>query len=118
MGTPQLQQLHWTFEAGGRSFDLVRTRFGILEIIFELDKQKKSLFKINGKKLLIRGGGWSPDMLLRQPKERLRQEFEYVRHLHLNTIRLEGKMETEDFFDLADEQGILVMAGWCCCDIW
>src|SRR5262249_6216527 len=35
-----------------------------------------------------------------------------------NTIRLEGKIETEAFFDLADEEGILVMAGWCCCDIW
>jgi exo-1,4-beta-D-glucosaminidase len=36
----------------------------------------------------------------------------------LNTIRLEGKLETEDFFNLADERGILVMAGWCCCDFW
>ena len=38
--------------------------------------------------------------------------------MHLNTIRLEGKLETEDFFRLADEQGILVMLGWCCCDQW
>ena len=118
MGTPQLQQLHWTFEAGGQISDSLSTSFGIREITSELDEQKNRLFKINGKKLLIRGGGWSSDMLLRQSKERLRQEFEYVKHLHLNTIRLEGKMETEDFFDLADEQGILVMAGWCCCDIW
>ena len=22
------------------------------------------------------------------------------------------------FFHLADEQGILVMLGWCCCDHW
>src|SRR5437764_3888717 len=36
----------------------------------------------------------------------------------LNTIRLEGKLETKDFFDLADERGILIMAGWCCCDHW
>jgi exo-1,4-beta-D-glucosaminidase len=38
--------------------------------------------------------------------------------MNLNTIRLEGKMETEEFFDLADQYGVLVMAGWCCCDIW
>ena len=38
--------------------------------------------------------------------------------MHLNAIRLEGKLETEDFFRLADEQGILVMLGWCCCDQW
>ncbi len=36
----------------------------------------------------------------------------------LNTVRLEGKLETQEFFDLADRKGILVMAGWCCCDFW
>ena len=36
----------------------------------------------------------------------------------LNTIRLEGKLETEEFYQLTDNQGILVMAGWCCCDFW
>jgi exo-1,4-beta-D-glucosaminidase len=36
----------------------------------------------------------------------------------LNTIRLEGKLETEEFLNLADERGIFVMAGWCCCDFW
>ena len=38
--------------------------------------------------------------------------------MNLNTIRLEGKLETEEFFHLADQQGILVMLGWCCCDHW
>jgi exo-1,4-beta-D-glucosaminidase len=38
--------------------------------------------------------------------------------MNLNTIRIEGKLETEDFFQLADRQGILVMLGWCCCDHW
>ena len=42
----------------------------------------------------------------------------YVREMGLNTIRLEGKLETDEFFDLADRQGVLVMAGWCCCDRW
>ena len=46
------------------------------------------------------------------------QQFRLVEDMHLNTIRLEGKLETEDFFRLADEQGILVMLGWCCCDHW
>src|SRR5579875_1104502 len=27
-------------------------------------------------------------------------------------------MESNDFFHLADKDGILVMAGWCCCDEW
>ena len=118
MGSPKLHQLDLQFLQNGQVSDRVSARFGIREITSELDEQQNRVFKINGKRLLIRGGGWSQDMLLRQQQERLRREFEYVKHLHLNTIRLEGKMETEAFFNLADEQGILVMAGWCCCDIW
>ena len=118
MGQPNLQRLSLRFEISGQLSDALTTRFGIREITSELDDRNNRLFKVNGKRLLVRGGGWAPDMLLRQSKERLKQEFAYVKHLHLNTLRLEGKMETEGFFNLADEQGILVMAGWCCCDIW
>jgi exo-1,4-beta-D-glucosaminidase len=74
------------------------------------------LYKVNGQPIFIRGGGWAPDMMLRNQPEKVRQEFRMVRDLGLNTIRLEGKMETEDFFHLADEQGMLVMIGWTCCD--
>src|SRR5688500_14027204 len=42
----------------------------------------------------------------------------YVKEMSLNTIRLESKLETDEFYDLADEQGILLMPGWCCCDQW
>ena len=38
--------------------------------------------------------------------------------MNLNTIRLEGKLETDEFYNLADEHGVLIMAGWCCCDNW
>ena len=56
--------------------------------------------------------------MLRSWHERLVEEFDLVRDLHLNTVRLEGKMESEDFLRLADERGVLVLAGWCCCDYW
>ncbi len=55
-------------------------------------------------------------MMLRTDPKRLREEFRLVRDLNLNTIRLEGKLDTDDFFNLADQNGILVMLGWCCCD--
>src|SRR5205814_28128 len=50
--------------------------------------------------------------------QRLHDEIRYVKDMGLNTIRLEGKLETEEFYQLTDSQGILVMAGWCCCDFW
>jgi exo-1,4-beta-D-glucosaminidase len=31
---------------------------------------------------------------------------------------MEGKLEDDHFFDLTDQMGILVTAGWCCCDHW
>ncbi len=54
----------------------------------------------------------------RLPHERLEAEFQYVRDLHLNTIRMEAQIGPDAIFDQADEKGILIMAGWCCCDIW
>lgn len=118
MGEPHLERLTMSFSAGGRKLDEQTSRFGIREITSELTAAGNRLFRVNGKRILIRGGGWSPDMLLRADDERLRAQFRMVRDLHLNTLRLEGKLETDDFFRLADQQGILVMAGWCCCDHW
>ena len=118
MGEPHLETLTLSFNEGGRVSDGQSVRFGIREITSELTDKGFRLFRVNGKPILIRGAGWSQDMLLRQDPEKLRDELRMVRDMHLNTIRLEGKMETQDFFRLADEQGILVMLGWCCCDHW
>jgi exo-1,4-beta-D-glucosaminidase len=122
MGTPNLYDLHLSFEISGEVSDASHAKFGIREITSEVAEQApgrlKRLFKINGKNILIRGGGWTPDMMMRETSTRLADEFRYVRDLELNTVRLEGKLETEEFFEMADRQGILVMAGWCCCDFW
>jgi len=118
VGKPELYKLAMSFEIDGTRSDASETEFGIREITSELNPNGKRVFSINGKKILIRGGGWSPDMMLRENSRRLRDQFDYVEDMGLNTIRLEGKLETPEFFDLADKRGILVMAGWCCCDHW
>jgi exo-1,4-beta-D-glucosaminidase len=127
IGRPELYKLRLSFfvdQLGGVSFnvsprsDEAQVQFGIREITSEKNSAGKLVFSINGKKILIRGGGWSPDMMLRENSQRLRDELRYTQDMGLNTIRLEGKLETKEFFDLADERGILVMAGWCCCDHW
>lgn len=138
LGPQNLHLLTMRFVVDGAVSDEQRTRFGIREITAELDGPAKRpgrmyhigsskivetdtrplLFRVNHKKILIRGAGWTPDMLLRSSREQLEDQFRYVRDMNLNTIRLEGKLENDDFFDLADEMGVLVMAGWCCCDHW
>ena len=108
MGTPNLYALDMEFAVDGKVSDSSYTKFGIRQIDSEFDANRKKVFSINGKKILIRGGGWSSDMMLREDPQRLADEFRYVRDMGLNTIRLEGKLENEYFFDMADEQGILM----------
>ncbi|RRA50255.1 glycosyl hydrolase family 2 [Acidipila sp. EB88] len=118
MGEPHLEPLSIGFSIAGVESDRQFVRFGIREMTSELTAGGARLFRVNGKPILIRGGGWSQDMLLRTDAKRLDDQFKLVRDLNLNTIRLEGKLETDLFFQKADEQGLLVMLGWCCCDHW
>jgi len=118
MGQQNLHELVTEFEIGGAISDRQVTRFGIREITSELDSQNHRVFKVNGRNVLIRGGGWASDIFLRSLPERVESEFKYVRDMNLNSIRLEGQLQPESFFELADEQGILIIAGWCCCSHW
>jgi exo-1,4-beta-D-glucosaminidase len=118
MGEPHLERLTLSFNVKGQTTDEQSVDFGFREVTSELTSSGSRLFRVNGKPILIRGAGWSQDMLLRPDDKRLRDQFRLVSDLNLNTIRLEGKLETDEFFHLADQQGILVMLGWCCCDHW
>ncbi len=118
MGDPHLEHLSVAFLQSGIKTDEQNVDFGFREITSELTTNGSRLFRVNGKRILIRGAGWSQDMLLRTDHDRLQNQIRMVRDMHLNTIRLEGKLETDDFFHLTDQNGILVMLGWCCCDHW
>jgi len=119
MGQPFLHQLTLEFVTSQNMIsDTQSIHFGIVQTDSELTADGYRLLKVNGKPVLVRGGGWAPDMLLRVDESRREAEFRYVKEMGLNTIRLEGKLEDESFMDRADRDGILVMAGWCCCDAW
>ena len=117
-GPQSLYPLDTSFEIGGKSSDSAHLDFGIREVTSEVDAQGHRLFRINGKNILIRGAGYTFDMLLRSSPERQEAELRYVRDMNLNAIRFEGKLEDEHFLQLTDRMGILVLAGWCCCDHW
>lgn len=119
MGAPNLHTLIMdVFLENGYLSDSKTIRFGISQVTSERTEDDQILLKVNNKPVLIKGAGWTPDMLLRRDEEKRKAEFDYVKDLGLNTIRLEGKLEDEHFFEIADEEGILVIAGWCCCDAW
>ena len=118
MGEHPLYQLEMTAAVDGTTSDRAATTFGVRSVSSNLTKQGYRQFFINGKPVLIRGGGWAPDMFLRDDPARMDAEFSYVLNLGLNTIRSEGKLENQRFYDLADRNGVLILAGWECCDKW
>ncbi len=118
MGAPEMYTARLQVETHGQVSDSADVRFGIREVTSQLTAKGYRLYKINGRNLLIRGAAWAPDMLLRWSPERAAAAMDYMRGMNLNAIRLEGRMERDEFFDMADQLGVLMMPGWTCCDFW
>ena len=118
MGAHPLYSLQMKAAVDGAISGQASTAFGIRSVTSHLTQQGYLQFVINGKPVLIRGAGWAPNMFLRDDPKRMETEFSYVVNLGLNTIRSEGKLEDARFYDLADRNGIMILAGWECCDKW
>ena len=118
MGQPNMYDATVSFLIGDEISDSSRLAFGIREVTSELTAEGSRLFKINGRQILIRGAAWTPDFLFRWSSEKLDADLAYLRDMGLNATRLEGRLDREEFFEKTDRLGILVMAGWTCCDAW
>jgi exo-1,4-beta-D-glucosaminidase len=118
MGEPYLYNAKISFSVAGRVSDSASTSFGIREVTSELTDKNFRLFKINGRNILIRGAAWAPDLLFRWVPGKLDADLSYVHDMGMNTIRLEGRLDREEFYEKTDRLGILVMPGWTCCDAW
>jgi len=120
LGTPNLYtaDLHFHVDGAENVSDRTQVTFGIREFTSELTEKGHRLFKLNGRNILIRGAAWAPDMFLRPMSKKLDADLAYVRDMGLNTIRLEGRIDRDEFFEKTDKLGILVMPGWTCCDAW
>ena len=118
MGAQPLYSLQMTAAVDDAISDRAGATFGIRSVTSRLTPQGYRQFVVNGKPVLIRGAAWAPDMFLRDDPRRLEAEFSYIVNLGLNAIRSEGKLEDARFYDLADRAGVMVLAGWECCDKW
>ncbi len=115
LGLPQLQVADLRFMVGLQVSDLTTVRFGIRDVADYRTPEGHRGFKINGKPVLIRGAGWTDDLLLADTPQTIEAELQYVRHMNLNCIRCEGIWGKDQMlYDLCDEYGILVMVGWSC----
>jgi exo-1,4-beta-D-glucosaminidase len=117
MGAQPLYDADLTATVGSTTADTAHERFGVRDVKSSLNGNSRT-YSINGRQLLIRGGGWAPDLFLRWNATYVADRLKYAVDLGLNTIRLEGHIEPNEFFDMTDQLGLLTLPGWECCDKW
>ncbi len=115
LGAAELYRLELECRVGSVLSDQRHVTFGIRQVDDYSNSQGHRGYRINGRDVLIKAGGWTDDLLLADSPESLEAQIRYVKHLHLNTIRLEGIWGTDQtLYDLCDRHGILMMVGWSC----
>lgn len=112
VGKQELYDMKLSFEVEGKISAVEDIRFGIREVSTYINDGGWRGYKINGKNILIRGGAWmTSDMLLRLTPERYEALVRYAKEAGFNALRSEGFSirETDEFYNLCDEYGILVI---------
>ena len=115
LGTPEMYSMDLSFVAGGKESDNQTVDFGIRQLDSYFNEDGYRGFILNGKKVLIKGAGWTDDIFLRNSDERNAQEVAYVKDMNMNTIRFEEVWGTsQNIYDECDRQGVLALVGWSC----
>jgi len=115
-GAPEMYGLHVGVSANHKESDERNLRFGVREVTSELTSETNRLYFINHHPILIRGAGWARNLFFMETPKREEQEMRLVHDMGLNAVRFEGKIGSDHLLDLADENGVLVIPGFCCCD--
>ncbi|KAI5867095.1 glycoside hydrolase family 2 protein [Durotheca rogersii] len=98
--------------------DSVEQSFGVRQVTSELNAYNDTIFYVNGYAFQVIGAGYSADMFLRWDSAKFTEQVQLSLALGLNTIRLEGKNEQPELYDIADRLGVMILPGWECCDKW
>jgi beta-mannosidase len=118
MGEPHLFHVQLTLISDGVPTDRVAFDYGIRTIQTvptagpqTTDRWANWQFVVNGKPFFVKGINWMPaDQLLDLPTSRYRWLLEMARAAGIQMIRIwgGGLIETDDFYRLCDELGIMV----------
>lgn len=110
-GAQNLYTLKMELRVKGVLSDTLSTRFGIREIKTTRETPDSSkLFIVNGRPIFINGSNWLPEAMQRTSDERMEAEIRYTAQSGINLLRLWGGgiAESDRFYELCDEYGILV----------
>lgn len=110
-GTPTLFDAALILDASDRNYKFELGAIGFKHLALTRDA-KKLEFIINGQSIFARGATWTTDNIvsLSTSEQSLRQQLIIARDAGVNMLRINGTMvyETDTFFNLCDELGILV----------
>jgi exo-1,4-beta-D-glucosaminidase len=124
LGAQPLYTLATSVSQGTTTLDTTSETFGIRTVTSSLTGANAlapagvRAFKINNVPIVIRGGGWSPDLFLRYDSTDTARQIGIMKAMGVNSIRLEGHLMPPDWYQQMDAAGILVNAGYQCCDFW
>lgn len=114
-GEANLYELTVDLHGAGEHLDHFQRRVGFRTI--ELDTKQEGegagfTFAVNGQPIFVKGANWIPDdhLMTRITKSRLRRRIQQAIDAQMNLLRVWGGgiYETEEFYDLCDEMGVLV----------
>ena len=115
LGTPELYHMDLQVDAGDALSDSDHICFGIRNIESYLDEYGHRQFVLNGRKVLIKGAGWTDDLFMRDTHESIERQVQYVKDMNLNTIRFENIWGKDRYvYDMCDKYGLLALVGWSC----
>lgn len=115
LGNPEMYSMELSFVVDRKTSDSQKIDFGIRHLDSWFNEDGYRGFILNGKKVLIKGAGWTDDIFLRNPESRNELEVAYVKDMNLNTIRFENIWGTsQNIYDLCDREGVLALVGWSC----
>ena len=115
LGEPKLYDIPVKVSSGGNIIDRLNQKLGIrtIELVQEYDSLGKSFFfKVNDKEVFVKGANWSPLSIFPSeiPDSTYRNRLQLVKDANMNMLRVWGGgiYESDLFYDLCDEQGIMV----------
>jgi exo-1,4-beta-D-glucosaminidase len=124
LGAQPLYTLATSVAQGGTTLNSTSETFGIRTVTSSLVGPSTAApsgvraFKINNVPIVIRGGGWDPDLFLRYDPADTAKQIGLMKAMGVNTVRLEGHLAPADWYQQMDAAGILVNAGYQCCNFW
>ncbi|MCC5932053.1 MAG: beta galactosidase jelly roll domain-containing protein [Cyclobacteriaceae bacterium] len=115
LGSPEMYEAKLELFEGKNLIDKQNIRFGIRKIEDYLTENNVRGYKVNGREVLIKSGGWVDDLFLRYMPEKDAAQIRYAKEMNMNSLRFEGVWgNNHHIYDLCDDNGILLMVGWSC----